>query len=250
MRPSISSFVIATAIAVALPTRADARPPRARRPAPALAPMPPAPPLAPLPPVDAMAIAPPAPPAVLAPAAPPAMPPGVSFSFSFGQGRLGAQVSSMTPELRRFFGARDDAGLLVQGVDLDTPAGKAGVTVGDVIVEVDGAAIDDIGDVAEALADRNSGDTVDVVVIRGKKRRELRAELRDDGNAMGTFPGGRFHVFGGDDDLRQELEELRDRLRQLEEELGHKPAKKKSKAPAKPGAGVRPKAKRGDPKRT
>jgi hypothetical protein len=231
---SIPSLVIA--IAFALPSLADARPPRAPR-AP-VAPTPPTPPLAPMPPVDAIAFAPPA---------PPIAPPGMSFSVSFGKGRLGAHVSSMTPELRRFFGAPEDSGLLVQGVETDTPAGKAGVSVGDVIVTIDGDAIDDVGDVAEALADRKGGDVVDVIVIRGKKRRELRAELRDDaGFSSGAFPGGRFHVFGDDDSLRQELEDVRERLESLERALGKKPPK------TKPGAGVRPKKKvpKSDPKKT
>lgn len=248
---SISSLAITLAIAFALPTLADARPRRAPQPpappvaplppAPAIAPLPPLAPLAPLPPVEAIAIAPPA---------PPSMPPGASFSFSFGKGRLGVHVSSMTPELRRFFGAPEDSGLLVQGVETDTPAGKAGVNVGDVIVSVDGDAIDDVGDVAEALADRGNGDVVDVVVIRGKKRRELKAEMRDDvggGFSGGAFPGGRFHVFGGDDELRGELDDLRERLQSLEEQLGKSKPKKK---PLSPGVRPKKKAPKSDPKKT
>ncbi|HWB77490.1 MAG TPA: PDZ domain-containing protein [Nannocystaceae bacterium] len=237
---------LALTLALAVPTLADAHPRRAPLPpappvaplppAPAIAPLPPMPPLAPLPPIDAFAIAPPA----------HAMPPGTSFSFSFGKGRLGVHVSSMTPELRRFFGAPEDSGLLVQGVETDTPAGKAGVNVGDVIVRVDGDAIDDVGDVGEALSDRSSGDVVDIVVIRGKKRRELKAEMRDDAGA-GFGPGPGIRVFGGDDELREELDDLRQRLQSLEEQLGKSKPKKKSVPP-----GVRPKKKapKSDPKKT
>ncbi len=255
------SLVIAGALALAFATSAQARPRRAapQPPAPPMAPVAPVPPLAPLPPAPplapALAIAPlaPMPPLdAFAPPPMPPMPPGASFSFSFGKGRLGVHVSSMTGELRRFFGAPEDSGLLVQSVETDTPASKAGVDVGDVIVVVDGDSIQDVGDVAEALSDRNSGDTVDIVVFRGKKRRELRAELRDDANAgwqTGTLPGGgSFHVFGGggDDELRKELDELRERLQSLESELGKK----------KKPSGVKPKAKRpkaspkSDPKKT
>jgi membrane-associated protease RseP (regulator of RpoE activity) len=257
MRSSIAFIALATAFALVSPADAGARPrrsaalaPRApappTMPSPALAPVPPAPPG---PPAPAFAPSPPSPPGppmlALAPTAPLApMPPlaalagpppvaapwahGGSFSFSFGKGRLGVQVTSMTPELRRFFGAPEDAGLLVQGVEIDTPASKAGVVVGDVIVVVDGDEVGGIEEVGEALSDRNSGATVELVVIRGKQRKHLRAELRDDAGASfpgGSFPGGSIQVFGDDSALRSELEALRERMEKLEQDLGQRPSK-------------------------
>jgi membrane-associated protease RseP (regulator of RpoE activity) len=253
MRSSIHFIALATAIAFVLPASADARP-RGAALAPAAPPRAPAPPpafapLAPLPPALAMApvapLAPLPPLAALIEDAPP-MPPG-AFARLFGKGRLGVQVSSMTPELRRFFGAPTEVGLLVQGVERDTPASKAGLVVGDVIVAVDGDDTQDIEDVGMALSDRGRGDVVKLEVIRGKKRRTLKAELRDDAGghvfAPGALHGGSVHVFGGDDDaLRSELEALRERMERLERQRSAPAAKKQR---SKPKAAPRP-----DPKKT
>jgi membrane-associated protease RseP (regulator of RpoE activity) len=114
------------------------------------------------------------------PPTPPDPPTVTSWSFEFGQGRLGAQVSSMTPELRKFMGAPKDAGLLVQKVEADTVAKKAGIAVGDVIIAVDGDRIDQVDDVRNALSDRGSDDRVAIVVVRNKKRRKLTARMKDD----------------------------------------------------------------------
>lgn len=163
-----------------------------------------------------------------APAAPtPPSPPSthtMQWSFEMGQGRLGAQVSSMTAELRAFFGAPGDAGILVQKVEKDSVADKAGMNVGDVLVQVDGDPVDGMGDVREALADRSKGDTVDLVVIRGKKRRTLSAQLDDDPGLAGfAFPPGvHFGTGSGMDfDLRSfgMPPDVQERLRMLEERL-------------------------------
>jgi S1-C subfamily serine protease len=58
------------------------------------------------------------------------------FEWSTSKGRLGVMVMSLTPELRKHFGAPDDRGVLVAHVEPDTPAAKAGVEVGDVIAPI------------------------------------------------------------------------------------------------------------------
>ncbi len=177
-------------------------------------------------PASALASArPPAPPrapaAVVAPDAPqPPPPPGFAqgFSFSFGRGRLGVSVTSMTEELRGFFGAARDRGVLVQRVEDDSPAAKAGVRVGDVIVTVDGDAIAEVGDIVAALSDREANDTVDIELVRDKKRRSLRAELRDDAGPAARWHGGALQLPEGAIELFDD-ERLRDRLEQLEQQL-------------------------------
>jgi predicted metalloprotease with PDZ domain len=154
-------------------------------------------------------------------------PPGFAFAFapSFEQARprLGAHVSSMTPELRKFLGAKKDAGILVQLVDADTPAARAGMKVGDVIVSVDGDAIDEIGEVAPALADRGKGDKVDVVVVRNKSRRRLRVVMQDDANEQ---PRG--------EDARGEIEQLREQIESLETRVDQLDRARRRSKKAKP----------------
>ena len=62
-----------------------------------------------------------------------------NFVFSAGRGRLGVNVQDLTPELAAYFGVKD--GLLVNSVQADTPAAKAGIKAGDVIGTVNGKAV-------------------------------------------------------------------------------------------------------------
>lgn len=105
---------------------------------------------------------------------------GMSWHTSMGRGRLGAQVMSLNDPLRQHFGAPRGAGILVSGVQDDSPAQKAGVEVGDVIVSVAGQKIDDAMDVARALADKKQGDKVPVVIVRDGATRSLDAVLDSD----------------------------------------------------------------------
>jgi C-terminal processing protease CtpA/Prc len=90
--------------------------------------------------------------------------------------RLGVMVTEMTPELRDFFGATRDKGVLVEKIEPSSAAAKAGIKVGDVIVEVRGNAIEDAGDVVQALSDSKTGD-VDVEVVRDHKPVTLHATI-------------------------------------------------------------------------
>jgi predicted metalloprotease with PDZ domain len=139
------------------------------------------------------------------------------FDFAPGRARLGVHVSSMTPELRKFLGAKQDAGILVQRVDPDTPAAKAGIRVGDIVVSVDGDAIDEIDDVASALADHGAGEKVEVVVVRKKARKRLRIAMQDDASARGfAMPEGVFSFGHG---AGQEIEILRKTIDALEKRV-------------------------------
>lgn len=58
------------------------------------------------------------------------------------RGRLGVQIQELSPELASSFGLKNTRGALVSIVDKDSPAAKAGVKTGDVIVEFNGQAVD------------------------------------------------------------------------------------------------------------
>jgi C-terminal processing protease CtpA/Prc len=91
--------------------------------------------------------------------------------------RLGVMVMSLTPDLRTYFGAPTGKGVLVAKVEPNSAAAKAGIKVGDVIVEVKGESVDDASDVISALADSKQGDKAHVEVIRDKKRVGLDAMM-------------------------------------------------------------------------
>jgi membrane-associated protease RseP (regulator of RpoE activity) len=145
-----------------------------------------------------------------------------------GRGRLGVGVIEISPELRTQMGAPKDRGVLVDTVRPDSPAARAGVRVGDVVVEVDGEAARSASDMLEAMSDRKQGEEVTIAVLRAGQRVQLTATLTDDagprmprGPALGTpFPDRfdwqtpRFR-----DDIQRELEEARRRIDELERRL-------------------------------
>ena len=73
---------------------------------------------------------------------------------------LGVSLAEMTPELREFFGASKEVGVLVSSVVENGPAAKAGVRVGDVITSVNGKSTANARDLREAMKDNHAGDSI------------------------------------------------------------------------------------------
>src|ERR1041384_8579316 len=97
-----------------------------------------------------------------------------------GKGRLGIVALPISPELRAHLGAPRDRGVLIDAVQPDSPAARAGLRVGDIVTDVDGSATSSASDVLGAMADRKKGDEITVIAIRNGKRVELRARLDSD----------------------------------------------------------------------
>jgi S1-C subfamily serine protease len=102
------------------------------------------------------------------------------FEWSIGKGRLGLMLMGLTPELRTHFGATSNAGVLVAHVEVDSPAAKAGVRVGDVLTKTNAQSVDDASDIRAAISSAKKGDTVELAVIRDHKPLTLEVVLADD----------------------------------------------------------------------
>jgi len=105
--------------------------------------------------------------------------PGMHMGGMFSRTYLGVHVQGMTEELRAYFRAPRGRGVLVSRVEEDTPAGKAGLRAGDVIISVDGKGIVDRGDIGQALADKEPGDTVAVRIVRDGSEKTLDVEIAE-----------------------------------------------------------------------
>jgi hypothetical protein len=77
--------------------------------------------------------------------------------------------------IRPRYGSTD--GLEVEEVTDGRPAAKGGIKGGDKIVEIAGKPVKTIETYQEALATQKPGDTIDVVVLRGKERLTLKVKL-------------------------------------------------------------------------
>ncbi len=95
---------------------------------------------------------------------------------------LRAQAEGVVRE-EAFFGVgledrRDGGqGVIVTGVEADTPAAEVGVTVGDLIVAIDGAATDGSSALIAGIRDKQPGDEVTVSILRDGERIEVDVTL-------------------------------------------------------------------------
>jgi S1-C subfamily serine protease len=55
-------------------------------------------------------------------------------------------VKNINPELARHFHLRDTSGVLVEGVETDSPAADAGIQPGDIVMEIDNQPINTVKD--------------------------------------------------------------------------------------------------------
>jgi serine protease Do len=115
--------------------------------------------------------------------------------------KLGVTAQTLTPELATSVGLGDSRGALVSDVEAKSPAAKAGLRQGDVIVALDGRPVADANGLRNSVAGMKPGSTVRVEVVRDGKREALSARLEERepaqrANASGDEGGAPDHGFG------------------------------------------------------
>jgi Do/DeqQ family serine protease len=93
------------------------------------------------------------------------------------RGWIGVEAQEITPELAESFGLPDTKGALIAGVVRGSPADKAGILPGDVLLAVDGQAIADPQGMLAQVARQTPGTTVPLSIRRGQERRELPVKI-------------------------------------------------------------------------
>jgi serine protease Do len=105
--------------------------------------------------------------------------------------QLGVTVQAMTPELAKAFGVKAREGALVSAVMPDSPAARAGVKPGDVIVEFNGQSVGPWSALPRMVAGTRPGTHVRFLVIRDGKRVPLEATVaRLEDTEGAAAPGG------------------------------------------------------------
>jgi len=102
--------------------------------------------------------------------------PDVQIGRLRNRSHLGVELQSMTPQLAEYFGLSKRSGALVIFVFADSPASKAGLKAGDVILSAGGETVEDPVDVRRALSGKTEG-TVEFKVLRDKQERTLSVQL-------------------------------------------------------------------------
>lgn len=93
------------------------------------------------------------------------------------RGRLGVTIQEMNQSLADSFGLGKPAGALISAVEAGSPADKAGLREGDVILEVNGHPLDTSGDLPPLIAVLKPGSTVSLGIWRDRGRREMRVRV-------------------------------------------------------------------------
>ncbi len=89
------------------------------------------------------------------------------------RGWLGVMIQNVTPEIAKGFNLKDTTGALIGDVTKDSPAEKAGLKRGDVIVSLNEQPIDSPNTLKNLAAQLEVDKTVPVVVIRDGKEQTL-----------------------------------------------------------------------------
>jgi predicted metalloprotease with PDZ domain len=93
------------------------------------------------------------------------------------QGYLGVMLQELTPSMSKALQMGDKSGVMINEVVDDSPADKAGLEDGDVILQFNGKTISDDGDLVKAVRATSPGDNVKIVVLRNGKNKTLPVEI-------------------------------------------------------------------------
>ena len=103
--------------------------------------------------------------------------------FQFGletRKYIGVYVGSLNKELADYFGAKEGKGLLVSQIREGSPAEKAGLKVGDMLVKADGKKLEREGDLSYIIQEKKKGDKINIEFYRDKRIRSVEVEIEEE----------------------------------------------------------------------
>lgn len=92
------------------------------------------------------------------------------------RGHLGVDLQSMTPQLAEYFGLSKRTGALVVFVFADSPAAKAGLKAGDVILSAGAETVENPTDVRRVLVAKPEG-SLELKILRDKQEKTLNVQI-------------------------------------------------------------------------
>jgi serine protease Do len=105
------------------------------------------------------------------------------------RGRIGVQIQEMTKETADAFGLKQASGALVNSVEKDGPAAKAGVQSGDIILKVEGRDVHSSNDLPRIITAIRPGTKVTLTVWRKGTSKDIPvviAEMKEDAAAANS----------------------------------------------------------------
>jgi len=93
------------------------------------------------------------------------------------RGYMGVNIQPVTAEIAESLGLKTPQGALVADVQADTPAAKAGLKSGDVVLAVNGSPIKDARELSRRVSMINPGTVVKLMIMRDGKERTMDVTL-------------------------------------------------------------------------
>lgn len=152
---------------------------------------------------------------------------------------IGVTLQNLNEQLGQYFGVDEGEGALVTEVLDDSPAQKAGLKAGDVIIQIDDKEVENPSDVQMAVRSKEEGDKVKISLLREKKEMEFNLKVEQSpGNnfghnmdfdfdddflfvpqTKGFFRGNFDHDIFDGGNLRDEMDRLKEELGKMRLEL-------------------------------
>ncbi len=109
------------------------------------------------------------------------------------RGRIGVSIDQVPKDVAESLGLGEAKGALVRGVEADSPAGKAGIEAGDIIIRFDGKVIDKSVDLPRLVGNTKPGTRSTITVFRRGQSKDLAivvGEVEPEQRQTAKRPGG------------------------------------------------------------
>ncbi len=113
--------------------------------------------------------------------------PGIFKWVSGPRKTIGVQIQELNKDLADYFGVKDGTGLLIAEVTQGSPAEKAGLKVGDVLIEADGKKIEQAEDLIGMIQDKKKDEKITFTLIRNKKIKKIDVAIAQDDSPSSKF---------------------------------------------------------------
>jgi len=114
--------------------------------------------------------------------------------FSWGRHRLGVSGETVNGQLADYFGLKGGQGVLVTEVEVGSPAAKAGLKAGDVIISVDEHKVDDVNQLVSEINKKDDG-AVSMKVVRDRNEVTITVNLEKRGDSTTSPRAPRVRTF-------------------------------------------------------
>lgn len=93
------------------------------------------------------------------------------------RGWIGVTIQDLTPELAQQFGLKKSQGALVSDIVKDSPAARAGIIRGDIIVEFNGKEVKDVSSLRNLVSQGKAGSNITLKILRSGKELTVQVNI-------------------------------------------------------------------------